>query len=177
MHYMEEPMAKGELFQNVLAIVVVKWGKDSLDNLKHSASQYESSEWYSIGDFCIMLTEIKKNLGNGDSQTIYDIAYEMISSNFRWRTVFPGRDPVFVFLSTKRQDTQYRGGQFMAARVGDNHIQVTMSGWSDDPIWYEFYRGRMQSVLDLTGHKGKVELTALENIEPAKYTYNIFWEN
>ena len=174
---MEEAMAKGELFHNVLAIVVVKWGKESLEKLKISTSQYESSKWYSIGDFCIMLTEIKENLGEGETQAIYDIAYEMINNNFRWRTIFPGRDPVFVFLSTKRQDTQYRGGQFMAAVVGQNHIQLTMSGWSHDPIWYDFYRGRLQSVLDLTGHKGTVELSVLEGVETTKYTYDVNWES
>lgn len=65
----------------------------------------------------------------------------------------------------------------MAAVVGDNHIQLTMNDWSDDPIWYDFYKGRLQSVLDLTGHKGTVGLSVIDGIESKKYTYDINWES
>lgn len=169
---MSESSAKGDLFQNVLALIVKRWGKQGLGKIGASPEQYKPEQWYPFSDFYDLLKDIDDKLGKGDGTVLYRLGYDMVKSDFRWRTIFTDRNPVYVFLSTKRQDTQYRGGKFTAESVGERQIRIEMSEWGCGQIWYEYYRGRLQAVLELTGHVGMVEM----NADGDNYIFYVTWQ-
>ena len=106
---------------------------------------------------------------------IYQMGYETVFDDVRWQTVFKGLSPAKVFFSTKRQAGQYTGGNIKAEQLGTKHIRLRMSGWQCGPLWYEFYRGRIQAVMELTSRHGVVEITLDENDEETSCTYDIKW--
>jgi len=70
-------------------------------------------------------------------------------------------------------------GDFKGSSEGSNTLSVYTNIWTQDDkvadIWSEFYRGRSQGVLDLTGRRGKVEkVMDLSGSEKA-VTYEIRW--
>ncbi len=173
---MPDNKAKGDLFQHVLAYVRKKWGRDALEDLDKTPEQYRPAEWYAFSEFCTVLTDINAKLGDGDDLAVFHMGCEMIKNDFRWRTIFKGRSPVYVFKSTKRQDTQYTGGVNTANIIADKHIRIAMSGWDCDYIWYEFIKGRLQGVLELTGNNGTVDMTEVNESDHTGFTYDITWE-
>jgi hypothetical protein len=169
---MSENSVKGGLFNNVLAMVAKKWGRESLEKIGRQADQYKGDEWYPLSDFESLLYDIDGQLGKGDNTSLSGLAYEMVMNNFQFRTIFTNRDPKYVFLSTKQQDARYSGGKFDTIHVRGSQIRIEVSDWATEPIWYEFFKGRLQGVLELTGHLGTVELTIAGN----KFIYDIFWQ-
>ncbi len=172
---MSENKAKGDLFHHVLAYVNKKWGKESLEKLGKAQKDYRPADWYSFPEFCNILTDINTKLGNSDGQAVNQMGCEMIKNDFRWRTIFKGRNPVYVFITTKRQDTQYTGGVYSARVIEDKSIRIYISDWDCDFIWYEFIRGRLQGVLELTGHDGVVDMKRADEVESG-YIYDITWK-
>ena len=73
---------------------------------------------------------------------------------------FRGKDPADLFSGFKYQGERYQLGDFEAAPVADKKIKLKMKLWSEDEkageLWAQYYLGRMQGALDLTGKKGKV---------------------
>ena len=161
----------GGLFNNVLAMVSKKWGRESLEKIGRQPEHYKGDQWYPLSDFESLLSDIDNHMGKGDNTSLSGLAYEMVMSNFQFRTIFTNRDPVYVFLSTKQQDARYSGGTFDAIHVRGSQVRIEVSDWATEPIWYEFFKGRLQGVLELTGHLGTVELTVAGD----RYFYDIYW--
>lgn len=168
---MMEGKVKGDLFNNVLALVAKKWGKEGVRTVGRAPDRFKADEWYPLPKLCELLSDIDYRLGGGESSVPYEIGYEMVRNDFRWRTIFTGRDPSYVFLTNKRQETQFTGGYSRARAVDDNHIRIEMGDWTCGPSWYEFCRGRLQGILELTGQSGSVEMTRGEG----NCTYDIKW--
>ena len=173
---MPENKAKGDLFHHLLAYVNKKWGKEGLDKLGKVQDDFNAADWYPFSELCGLLTDINAKMGNGDGQAVNRMGTDMIKNDFRWRTIFNGRNPAYVFITTKRQDTQYIGGQYSARVVADKNIRINMKGWECGEVWYEFVKGRLQGVLELTGHEGAVNMTRSGTGDEPEYVYDITWK-
>ncbi len=175
---MSEAMVKGDLILKVLEHVSNKRGKDSLVKIGVDPSGYLIEKWYPISDFLSLISKIDDAYGDGDgSKAIASrIGYEIMKFDFRWQMLFRGKDPKDVFTSTKRQDGQYRGGRFEASATEDKKVTIILREWPNDMVWYEFYKGRLQAVLELTGNTGIVDITCIELDDEPTCTYDIIWE-
>ncbi len=168
-------MVKGDLIQRVLAFVMIVWGDEGLEKIKRNPDQFEKNDWFPISEFTSLLKDIDEILDEGVSPAIYQMAHTMMRNDFKFRTIFKNKDPKYVFMTTKRQETLIKGGRYLAKAVDDHHVRIEMSGWSDDPRWYEFYRGRLQGVLELTGREGTIEMTSANSSNGQVYFYDIKW--
>lgn len=155
---MDEPRVKGEVFQTVFRLVAGKWGQEVLDGIRADPDSYAPGEWYHYSAFCDILTAVKDAVGRSNPMIIYQLGFSTMKKDARWSELFQTMNPADVFRSTERQDTQYRVGHYSAEAKGNKHIQVKMTLPDCRPEWCEFYRGRLQGVLELTGRTGVVHL-------------------
>jgi hypothetical protein len=155
---MAESQAKGDIILKVLDQVMKKWGKDGLDIIETYPNKYKEEQWYSFSELLELLSKVKTQLGNNNPMAIYQIGLNTIKKDPRWQGIFCNNKPAEVFLTTKRQDDQYRICEHVATTVGAKHVRVELDGFKGEPVWLEFYRGRLQGVLELTGRTGVVHL-------------------
>ncbi len=173
---MSEAMVKGDLILKVLDHVSNKRGKGSLDKIGVDPAGYLIEKWYPISDFLSLISKIDDAFGDGSEGIASRIGHDIMKFDFRWQMLFKGKDPKDIFTSTKRQDGQYRGGRFEASAIGDKKVTIILREWPNDMIWYEFYKGRLQAVLELTGNTGDVDITCIELDDEPTCTYEITWE-
>lgn len=155
---MPEYQAKGDVFLKVMEQVVKKWGNHGLQEIGADPNQYRMEQWYPFTDLCDTLLDIKVKLGNNNPLTVYQLGFRMIKEDPRWQGIFDDHDPAEIFLSTKRQEGQYHAGSQNLKKISAKHIQVDLLNWGCDDVWYDFFRGRLQGVLELTGRTGVVHL-------------------
>lgn len=155
---MAESQAKGDIILKVLDQVVVKWGKDGLDIIETDLKRYNAEQWYSFSELCGLLSKVKSRLGNNNPLAIYQIGFNTIKKDPRWQSLFNNTNPAEVFLTTKRQDDQYMVCTHIATSVDAKHVRIELKNFMGEPVWLEFYRGRLQGVLELTGRTGVVHL-------------------
>jgi hypothetical protein len=171
---MSESQAKGDVFLKVFDQVVKKWGNRGLQTIEKDPGQYKMEHWYSFEELCITLRDIKIKLGNNSPLTIYQLGFRIIKDDPRWQNIFDDRDPAEIFMSTKRQDGQYKAGTQDVKQISEKHVQVDLLNWDCDDVWYDFFRGRLQGVLELTGRTGVVHLIP-ECKEDGIRTLDIKW--
>ena len=155
---MPENQAKGDMFLKVLNQVVNKWGNRGLKEIGADPSKYKMEQWYPFADLCDILSNVKLKLGDNNPLSVYQLGFRIIKDDPRWHNVFDDQDPATIFLSTKRQEGQYRAGTQSLERIGEKHVRVELQNWDCDEVWYDFFRGRLQGVLELTGRTGVVHL-------------------
>ena len=155
---MPENQAKGDVFLKILDQVVKKWGNRGLKEIGADPSQYKVEQWYPFSELCSTLSNIQAKLGNNNPLSVYQLGFRIIKDDPRWQDVFHDQNPAEIFLSTKRQEAQYKAGTQELERVGEKHIRVELQNWDCDDVWYDFFRGRLQGVLELTGRTGVVHL-------------------
>ncbi len=155
---MPENKVKGDIFLKVLDQVVKKWGEPGLKKIGADPSQYEMEQWYPFSELCALLRIIKETLGKNNPLAVYQLGFRIMKDDPQWQGFFDDKDPAEIFLSTKRQDTQYKAGIQTLERINDKHTRVNIINWECDDIWYEFFRGHLQGVLELTGRAGVVHL-------------------
>ena len=155
---MPENQAKGDVILKVLDEVVKKWGNRGLKEIGAEPGKYKMEQWYPFSDLTKILNDVKTRLGNNNPLSVYNLGFRMIKDDPRWQGIFDDQDPAEIFLSTKRQDGQYQAGTQTLEKIGGKHVRVTMMGWNCDDVWYDFFRGRLQGVLELTGRTGVVHL-------------------
>ena len=160
---MSENQAKGDVFLKVLDQVVKKWGNRGLEEIYANPSQYKMEQWYPFADLCSILENVKTKLGNNNPLSVYQLGFRIIKDDSRWQDVFFDQNPAEIFLSTKRQEAQYKAGTQSLERIGEKHIRVELQNWDCDEVWYDFFRGRLQGVLELTGRTGVVHLNPDKN--------------
>ncbi|MFO7619565.1 MAG: hypothetical protein R6W91_07955 [Thermoplasmata archaeon] len=171
---MDEPQVKGDIILRVLDQVIIRWGRNGLDMIGFEPASYLEEHWYPFDDICDILSAIKSRLGNNNPLTVYQLGFRTIKSDPRWQDIFDDADPADVFLTTKRQEDLYRFGAQKAQVMGPKHVRIEMVGEPIDQLWLEFYRGRLQGVLELTGRTGVVHLLPASGDPPAR-TYDIKW--
>ena len=155
---MPENQAKGDIFLKVLNQVVNKWGNRGLKEIGADPSKYKMEQWYPFTDLCSILSDVKLKLGNNNPLSVYQLGFRIIKDDPRWHNIFDDQDPATIFLSTKRQEGQYKAGTQSLERVSEKHVRVELQNWDCDDVWYDFFRGRLQGVLELTGRTGVVHL-------------------
>ena len=155
---MPENQAKGDVFLKVLDQVVKKWGNRGLKEIDADPGQYKMEQWYSFAALCKILRDTQTKLGNNNPLTVYQLGFRIIKDDPRWQDVFYDKNPAEIFLSTKRQEAQYKAGTQSLERIGEKHVRVELQNWDCDEVWYDFFRGRLQGVLELTGRTGVVHL-------------------
>ena len=164
---------KGDLFISVLSQVARRWGSVGVEEVRVRPDEYSEEEWYDFSEFCKLLGEIKSGPGNNNPMSIYELGVSTIKDDMHWQAIFQRLDPVDVFLSTARQERQYKIGAITPTKLGSKHIRLEYSIEADQGLWLEFYRGRLQGVLELTGRTGVVHLLPKETGKPR--TFDIKW--
>ena len=176
---MDKAQIRGELFIKVVRYINKKWGAEGLEKLNIDLGQYKQDVWYGLDEFCDLIDGLYDVLGVTDSTEPFKIGKWIVTNNPRWMACFRGMDPKDVFTGSEHQELQYVVGEFKGAHSKPNEVSVHSTVWTTDQrhldVWCEFYRGRLQGVLDLTGYQGEVSTISemLEN--EATCTYKITW--
>ncbi len=171
---MDDHRIKGDVFIGVLKLVASKWGRVGLESIGTGPEEYALEQWYPYSDFCDLLMKVRKQLAQGNPMIIYQIGFNMVKIDRRWQEIFGAMNPGDVFTTTKRQESQYRVGTYSAEPVGPKHIRVTLLCNECRHEWCEFYRGRLQGVLELTGRTGVVHLQPPKEKDGARI-FDIKW--
>jgi hypothetical protein len=176
---MEKARIRGELFQQVMDYIHKKWGSDGLEMLGMEIDHFKPDAWYDLDEFCELMDSLYTTLGISDPKEPFRIGKWMVTSNPRWVAVFKGKDPGDVFTGSKNQELEYVVGEFKGIHSKGNEISIHSTIWTTNnrhlELWSEFYRGRMQGVLDLTGRRGMVTKVADMLEKEATCTYGITW--
>jgi hypothetical protein len=171
---MSDSQVKGDLFLKVLDAVASRWGTNGLSMIEQDYSGYREEQWYPFEDFNNLLATIKSRLGNNNSLSIYQMGFRTMKDDARWSEIFDDQDPAEVFLTTKRQEGQYKVGSVSAIPKGPKHLRIDFNSEETDQLWFEFYRGRLQGVLELTGRTGVVHLLP-QGSEKSVRSYDVKW--
>lgn len=155
---MPDSKVKGDILLRILDQVIAKWGVNGLDIIGYDPSGYREEQWYPFPEICGLLAAIKSRLGNNNPLSVYQMGFRTVKEDSRWQGIFEDMDPGEVFLTTSRQDAQYVVGEHRTERLGPKHVRLDLLTEERDPVWFEFYRGRLQGVLELTGRTGVVHL-------------------
>jgi len=107
------------------------------------------------------------------------IARETMMEEATWKNLFRRMDPANVFASTQRQDGRHQLADYEALEVSKGRVVLRMKVWTDNrehqELWAEFYRGRLEGILELMGRAGTVRF--VREFGDAGYTYTINWSN
>lgn len=175
---MEKSRVKGDVFLRVISYVIKKWGKMGLAKISVNPDSFKAEIWYSLKDFTILLQNIKDNLAE-TNESIPNLGRSTIVDDERWKWTFKDMDPEEVFSSTSRQNAQYQVGEMSVVESSPGFVRMKLELWVEDEaqcgLWAEFYRGRLQGVLDLTGSTGNVEQKACNEDGKRGVIYAIFW--
>jgi hypothetical protein len=171
---MTDSQVKGDIILKVLDAVVSKWGQNGLEIIGYEHASYRQEQWYSFEEMCSLLSSVKSRLGNNNPLTIYQLGFRTVKEDPRWHDVFDDQDPAEVFLTTKRQEAQYKVGTQTAINLGPKHVRIDFKTEETDFSWFEFYRGRLQGVLELTGRTGVVHLQPMESGNGLR-SYDVKW--
>ncbi len=176
---MQQPEVKGDLFQHIFAYIEKKWGKHALEPHSIPRKKFKMERWYTFKEFCDFLEEIVKTIGEGKVEILFNIGCDMIVDDLRWPLVFKGKDPINIFTSNKMQNAQYRIGDFRVNLLSKKHLTVSVELWTEDEGCAEliahFYRGRLQGILNLTGHLGKVHMSKKYTETEKICVYDLRW--
>jgi hypothetical protein len=176
---MQKPQVKGELFIKTHAFILKKWGMERAKKIGLDQSFYKPEAWYPLEEFCAVFASIAGVMGGEAANHAYIIGHTTMLSDVRFAFLFKDKDPKEGFNSSRNQTKVQQTGDFKGSSESSNSISVYTNVWTADDktadIWSEFYRGRSQGVLDLTGKKGKVEkITDFSGSEKV-VTYEIRW--
>lgn len=170
---------KGDLIIKSLKYFEKKFGQGALDDLDSTQDDFKPQVWYPFEDFISLLDYLVQKSASQDIKEVYRLGHYMIVNDVRWAGIFKGRNPADVFTSNKNQDHQYEVGDFKGIIASGNMVSINSTIWAknDDELnlWSEFYRGRIQGVLDLTGYSGKVERFLSTDKGEHLVTYNLTW--
>ena len=173
---MEEMWVRGIFFKQVLGYVQKKRGQTSYELLGKDIEDYIAEEKYDFNDFGELLAKVRL-ISSNEEDCIASIARETMSEEATWKNLFRRLDPTSVFISTQRQKGRQHLADYEHIEVGKGHVVLRMTMWSENrehqDLWAEFYRGRLEGILELIGRKGTVKLT--REFGKANFSYSIEW--
>jgi len=174
---MPEQWIRGNFFQQTLEYVKRVKGPSGLEAVGKTPEDYKAEHQYDFVEFCELLIKIKKELDDQEGNIITRIARETMTSDTRWQVMFRRLDPKDIFSSTKRQASRHQIGEFVPVISKKGHVTLRMTLWSENEehqdLWAKFYKGRLEGILELTGHKGTVEVEG--GWKAGSFTYVIEW--
>jgi uncharacterized protein (TIGR02265 family) len=175
---MAETWVRGNFFMQALDHVKRKWGQTGLDKINECHENYLPERTYPFEDFCALLSKISSALGEDTISDYSKLGGDMVRNDERWRQMFRGMDPRGVFSTTKRQDGRYQVAfiEVESDDVGEVRLNMRIDIGKKElqDMWAEFYKGRLEAVLELTGYKGFVEMA--RGKKGGAYSYIITWE-
>ena len=174
---MREMWVRGVFFRQVLNFVKKDRSQTSYDLLERKIEDYRDEEKYDFRDFGELLSKIKMITSSQDDY-IARIARETMAEEATWKHLFRRMDPTNVFASDQRQRVRQHIADYESLVVENGHIELRMEMWTDNrdhqDLWAEFYRGRLEGILELMGRKGAIKLTK-EFGDGGIFTYSITW--
>ena len=173
---MREMWVRGIFFQQVLNYIRKTRGQTSYELLGKDIDKYKIEEKYDFREFGELLAKIKLITRNDDDY-IARISRDTMSEEASWKNLFRRMDPASVFASTQRQDGRHQVADYQPIETTPGQVVLRMKMWAEDrehqDLWAEFYRGRLEGILELMGRKGTVKLT--REFGDAGFTYTITW--
>lgn len=173
---MQEAWVRGIFFLQVLDYIKKHRGHTTYELLGRNAEDYKIEEKYDFRDFGELLSRIKVIVPN-EVDYIARIAKETMMEEAAWKNLFRRMDPANVFASTQRQDGRHRLADYETLEVAKGRVVLRMRMWTENhehqDLWAEFYRGRLEGILELMGRKGTIKL--IREFGDAGYTFTITW--
>jgi uncharacterized protein (TIGR02265 family) len=173
---MREMWVRGIFFQQVLNYIKQKRGHTSYELLGMDIEKYIIEEKYNFEDFMELLSKIKV-ITSSEEDYIARIARETMTEEATWKNLFRRMDPASVFTSTQRQNGRHQLADYEPVNVANGHVSLRMSMWTDNrehqQLWAEFYKGRLEGILELMGRKGSVKI--IREFGNGAFTYSIEW--
>lgn len=173
---MREAWVRGIFFLQVLGYVRKHRGQTTYELLGKDLESYRAEEKYDFNDFMELLSRIKMVVMK-EEDYITRIARETMAEEAVWKNLFRRMDPANVFASTQRQDGRQKLADYEPLDVQKGRVVLRMRVWTDNrehqDLWAEFYRGRLEGILELMGRKGSVKL--VREFGEAGHTYTITW--
>lgn len=173
---MRESWVRGILFKQVLDYVKKNRGQTSYELLGRSAEKYRIEEKYPFDDFAELLSKVKL-ITSGEDDFIARISRETMMEEATWKSLFRRMDPVSVFSSTQRQEGRQQLADYEPVETSANRVVMRMKMWTENRehqyMWAEFYRGRLEGILELIGRKGSVKMT--REFGNGGFTFDISW--
>ncbi|MCK5310111.1 MAG: hypothetical protein KAJ33_00625 [Thermoplasmata archaeon] len=175
---MREMWVRGIFFKQVLEYIQKNRGQTSYDLLGMSPDDYRVEERYDFEIFCKLLAKIDLMTGEDNGTYISKVARDTMTEEASWKAQFRKLDPKSIFMTTKRQEGRHQIADFEPQLVENSHVSIKMTMWIQDKVfqdlWANFYKGRLEGVMELMGRKGTVEL--IKEFGEGVYTYDINWE-
>ena len=175
---MRELWVRGIFFKQVLDYIKKNRGQTSLELLNIDPEKYRVEERYDFEEYCMLLANIDLMAGSDNGAYISKIARETMTEEARWKLQFRKLDPKNVFMTTERQSGRHNLADFEAMDKGEKHVSINMAMWTEkksyQDLWANFYKGRLEGILELMGRKGTIDL--FKEYKDGAYTYEIKWE-
>jgi hypothetical protein len=164
-------------FRQVLEYVKQNRGQTSYELLGKDIEGYKAEEKYDFNDFAELLSKVKL-IASNEEDYIARIARETMTEEATWKNLFRRMDPTSIFISTQRQKGRQQLADYEPVEIEKGHVILSMKMWTNNrehqDLWAEFYRGRLEGILELIGRQGSVKLT--REFGNAGHTYTIKWE-
>ncbi len=175
---MVEMWVRGIFFKQVLDYIQKNRSQTSFDLLDMKQEDFRVEDRYDFETFCKLLAKIDTMATEEDGAYITRIARETMTKEARWKMQFRKLDPKNVFMTTKRQEGRHHIADFEPIYHGQGYVAIKMAMWTKEKayqtLWADYYRGRLEGVLELMGRKGEVKLT--REFGEGQFTYDITWE-
>ena len=175
---MVEMWVRGIFFIQVLEYIQKNSSQTSYELLGMNPDDYRAEERYDFEIFCKLLAKIELMAREDNGSYISKIARDTMTKEARWKVQFRRLDPKSVFMTTKRQEGRHQIADFEPELLDDGHVSIKMTMWTRDKayqnLWANFYKGRLEGVMELMGRKGTVEL--VKEFSEGVYTYDINWK-
>lgn len=174
---MRESWVRGIFFRQVLHYVKQHRSLTSFELLGMQVSDFKPDEKYDFALFGELLTKIKL-VSTDDDNYIAKISRDLMNQEIKWKSLFTRMDPKNVFSSTQRQEGRQQLADYEPLEVTDGRVSIRMTMWPEgrayQDLWAEFYKGRLEGILDLMGRKGSVKLVR-EFGNGGTFVYTISW--
>ncbi len=175
---MREMWVRGIFFTQVLDYIQKNRGQTSFDLLGMKPEDFRIEERYDFDIFCKLLAKIDLMASQDNGSYISKIARDTMTEEARWKVQFRKLDPKSIFMTTKRQEGRHQIADFEPELIDSSHVSIKMTMWTQDKayqdLWANFYKGRLEGVMELMGRKGIVEL--IKEFGEGVYSYEITWE-
>ncbi len=174
---MRESWVRGIFFRQVLDYLMHHLSKTSFELLGMGVSDFKPEEKYDFALFGDLLYKVKL-VATSDDDYIAKVSRDLMNREVKWKSLFVRMDPKNVFTSTKRQEGRQQVADYEPGEATDGRAVIRMKMWTDNrahqDLWAEFYRGRLEGILDLMGRKGSVKLVR-EFGDGGIFTFTINW--
>jgi uncharacterized protein (TIGR02265 family) len=174
---MRETWVRGIFFRQVLDYIKHHRGLTSYELLGMEISDFRPEEKYPFARFGELLSKVRL-ISPGEDDCVAKMSRDLMNREASWKSLFRRMDPKNVFTSTQRQEGRHQLADYEPAEASDGQVVIRMKMWSENrdhqDLWAEFYRGRLEGILDLMGRKGSVKLVR-EFGDGGAFTYTISW--